>query len=352
MNDHQSRPRRLCRGKQFWEPVAESGLSARGLIQPYFLLSGSKLKENIPSLPGRYHWSVDMLIPELDLMLKQGIQAVLLFGLPEEKDPLGKEAHAATGVIQQAVRQIKKSIPELTVITDVCLCAYTDHGHCGILRRGTRDEGPSTRAVAKRPKSLRETNGKACSFEIDNEATLEVLAKIAVSHAEAGADLVAPSAMADRQVEAIRAALDKEGHCQTGIMGYSAKFASAFYQPFRAAVKSAPAFGDRRSYQLNPANRQQALREVELDIQEGADIVMVKPALSYLDIIREVKNRFSVPLAAYNVSGEYAMVKAVAGNNPEAEKELVWEILLSIKRAGADIIISYWARQAAQWLQV
>lgn len=275
-------------------------------------------------MPGVFRFSIDELVKEVEEVAKLGIPAVLLFGIPERKDEWGSEAYDENGIIQQAVRALKRAVPELIVITDVCLCEYTSHGHCGIVK-----ETP---------------NG----FEVDNDATLEVLAKEAVSHAAAGSDIVAPSDMMDGRVKAIREALDENGFSHVPIMSYSAKMASAFYGPFREAAESAPQFGDRRGYQMDFANKREALREIALDLEEGADIVMVKPALAYLDLIAAVRERFDVPIAAYNVSGEYAMVKAAAKMGWLDEERIVWEILTAIKRAGADLIITYFAKDVAK----
>lgn len=275
-------------------------------------------------MPGVFRFSIDELVKEVEEVAKLGIPAVLLFGIPERKDEWGSEAYDENGIIQLAIRTIKRAVPELIVITDVCLCEYTSHGHCGIVR-----ETP---------------NG----FEVDNDATLEVLAKEAVSHAAAGADMVAPSDMMDGRVKAIREALDENGFSHVPIMSYAAKMASAFYGPFREAAESAPQFGDRRGYQMDFANKREALREIALDLEEGADIVMIKPALAYLDIIAAARERFDVPIAAYNVSGEYAMVKAAAKMGWLDEERIVWEILTAIKRAGADLIITYFAKDVAR----
>jgi len=274
-------------------------------------------------MPGIYRFSMAELNEEIAEVTGLKIPAVLLFGLPKHKDSFGSQAYATDGIVQQAVRAIKKSVPQLVVATDVCLCQYTDHGHCGVIRNRT----------------------------VENDETLELLSRIAISHAEAGADIVGPSAMMDGQVQAIRQALDRRGFQETAIMAYSAKFASAFYGPFREAAESSPLWGDRRSYQMDPPNRMEAMREIEMDIKEGADIVMVKPALSYLDVIRDVRNRFRQPLAAYNVSGEYAMIKAAGQNGWLDDKQVALETLTAIKRAGANVIITYFAKDAAKWLR-
>ena len=316
------RLRRLRRNETIRRMVRETSLSVDDLIYPLFVTAGKGVRREIPSMPEVFQLSVDNLVKEAREIAGLGIPAVLLFGLPEKKDPMGKEAYSDCGVVQTAVRAIKDAEPELVVITDVCLCEYTDHGHCGIL------------------------NGK----EVDNDATLDVIAKSAVSHARAGADIVAPSDMMDGRVGAIRAALDEEGLDQTAIMSYAAKYASAFYGPFREAADSAPAFGDRRSYQMDPPNVNEALRETALDIDEGADIVMVKPAMAYLDVVRRVRDAFDVPVAAYNVSGEYSMVKAAEKLGWIDGGRVMMEMLVSIKRAGANLVITYAAKYAARKL--
>jgi len=316
------RLRRLRRTEAIRRLVAETALSPSELVCPLFVIHGRGVKNEIESMPGIYQFSVDLLTQEARDVAALGIKAVILFGIPESKDDVGSGAYDPDGVVQQAIHVIKESPSDLAVITDVCLCEYTSHGHCGVVADG----------------------------EVDNDRTLELLARTALSHAEAGADIVAPSAMMDGRVAAIRAALDAAGHETTPIMAYSAKYASAFYGPFRDAAESAPQFGDRRSYQMDPPNAREALREVEQDIAEGADMVMVKPALAYLDVIRRVRDRFDHPLAAYNVSGEYSMVKAAAARGWLDERRTVTEILTAVKRAGADIIITYHAREAAGWL--
>ncbi|MCL4459959.1 MAG: porphobilinogen synthase [Chloroflexi bacterium] len=317
------RLRRLRHSETLRRMVRETELSVDDFIYPFFVVHGTGVKEEISSMPGVFHLSVDQLSREAEQVATLDIPAVLLFGLPASKDPLGSEAYDPHGIVQEAVRALKRNLPELMVITDVCLCEYTSHGHCGVIIDG----------------------------QVDNDETLEVLARTAVSHAEAGTDIVAPSDMMDGRVAAIRAALDENGFKNIAIMAYAAKYASSFYGPFREAAESAPQFGDRRGYQMDPANVREALREVELDIIEGADIVMVKPALAYLDVISKVKQAFPYPLAAYNVSGEYAMVKAAARNGWLDEQKVTLEILTSIKRAGANLIISYHALEVAQWLR-
>jgi porphobilinogen synthase len=303
--------------------VRETRLSPSRFIYPLFVTHGQGIRQAIEPMPGCYHLSLDLLPEEVHEVVNLGIPAVLLFGLPPEKDPAGTGAYDPEGIIQEAVRVIKKEAPHLLVITDVCLCEYTDHGHCGIIENG----------------------------RVDNDKTLELLARTALSQAQAGADLVAPSAMMDGQVRAIREILDATGMQNVLIMGYAAKYASSFYGPFRVAADSTPQFGDRHSYQMDPANRRMAMREIETDIAEGADIVMVKPALAYLDVIREARERFDYPLAAYNVSGEYSMVKAAARLGWVDEKSVTLELLTAIQRAGADIIISYHAKELARWLR-
>lgn len=318
----QLRLRRLRRTEFLRELVRENYVDVKDLILPMFVIEGSDIKQEIPSMPGVFRFSPDKLIPEVTEIASLGIPGVILFGIPEHKDESGSAAYNPRGVIQQAVYKIKKSVPELLVITDICLCEYTSHGHCGII---TDDE-------------------------VDNDRTLSVLAKVALSHVEAGADMVAPSDMMDGRVKIIRSILDEKGFERTPIMAYSAKYASSFYGPFRDAADSTPQFGDRRSYQMDPPNLREALREIEQDINEGADIIMVKPALSYLDVIRKARDTFNHPLATYNVSGEYAMVKAAVKQGWLDEKRVVMEILTSIKRAGADIIITYHAKDVAGWL--
>ncbi len=317
------RPRRLRSNETIRRMVRETLLTVDDLIYPLFVIAGKGIKNEIPSMPGCYQESVDMVVKSAKEVFDLGIPAVILFGIPEDKDEVGSHAYREDGVIQQAIKAIKDKVPDLYIITDVCLCEYTSHGHCGIVKGN----------------------------EILNDPTLELLQKEAVSHARAGADMVAPSDMMDGRVKAIRDALDREGFSHIPIMSYAAKYASAFYGPFREAAQSAPQFGDRRSYQMDPPNRREALREVRLDIEEGADIVMVKPALSYLDIISDVKRNFDLPVAAYNVSGEYSLVKAGARLGWIDEKRIVMEILTSIKRAGADLILTYFAKDVARWLR-
>lgn len=321
------RPRRLRRTEQLRRMVSETRLSPADFIYPLFVVHGQGIRSEIPSMPGNYHLSPDMLSAEVDQLLALGIPGVLLFGLPAAKDEYGTEAYAEEGIVQQATKVIKRAAPAMLVVTDVCLCEYTSHGHCGVL-------------VARQG-----------GVEVDNDSTLELLARTALSQAAAGADIVAPSDMMDGRVGSIRRALDEQGFTDTAIMAYSAKYASAFYGPFRAAADSAPQAGDRHGYQMDPANVLEALREVEMDVEEGADVVMVKPALSYLDVIARVKARFPLPVAAYNVSGEYSMVKAAAQRGWIDGDRVAMEIVTSIKRAGADIIITYHAKEIAAKLR-
>jgi porphobilinogen synthase len=314
--------RRLRRTEALRRLVRETQLDPADFIYPLFV--NERLRESAPigSMPGQRQWAVGEVAREAERSARLGIGGILLFGIPAEKDELGSQAYAEQGIVQQAIRAIKSSVPNLLVITDVCLCEYTSHGHCGLIRDG----------------------------EVDNDATLELLAREAVSHAAAGADVVAPSDMMDGRVGALRAALDAQGFRDVPLLAYAAKFASAFYGPFREAAESAPQFGDRRAYQLDPANGREALREVALDVDEGADIVMVKPALPYLDVLARVRDRCDLPIAAYNVSGEYAMLKAAAANGWLDERRATLELLTGIKRAGADIVITYSAPEAAVWL--
>jgi porphobilinogen synthase len=317
------RARRLRANETLRRMVRETRLSVDDLILPLFVCPGSKVERPVGSMPGVAQLSVDRVVEKAKGARDLGIPAVLLFGIPEMKDHLGSEAFNDKGVVQRAVRALKEQVPGLVVITDVCLCEYTDHGHCGVIVEG----------------------------DVDNDATCDLLAKEALSHAKAGADIVAPSDMMDGRVSVIREALDDDGFSNVPIMAYAAKFASAFYGPFREAAESAPQFGDRRSYQMDPANGDEAVREVQLDIDEGADIVMVKPALAYLDLVWRVKEAFGYPVAAYNVSGEYAMIKAAAANGWLDEERTMMEALTAIRRAGADLIITYFAEDAARLLR-
>ena len=316
------RPRRLRASESIRAMVRETILTPADFVYPLFIVPGQSVKKEISSLPGCYHLSADMAVAEAKAAYALGIPAVLVFGLPEYKDEQGSSAWDPDAPVQQAIARIKDAQPELAVISDVCLCEYTSHGHCGLIAGG----------------------------DVDNDATLPLIARTALSHAKAGADMVAPSDMMDGRVRAIREGLDAASYHKVSIMAYSAKFASAYYGPFREAADSAPQFGDRRGYQMDPANGREAIKEVELDIEEGADIVMVKPALAYLDLVRQVKDSFLLPVAAYNVSGEYAMVKAAAAKGWVDERRIVLETLTGIKRAGADIIITYHALDAVRWL--
>jgi porphobilinogen synthase len=316
------RPRRLRKNENFRRLVRETRLAADHLICPFFVVPGKGVRKPIPSMPGCEQLSPDVLVTEVKACKALGIPAVLLFGIPEKKDEAATGAFARDGIVQQAVRRIKDQAPDILVVTDLCLCAYTSHGHCGMLDRG----------------------------DVDNDLTLEVLAETAVSQVRAGADMVAPSAMMDGQVGAIREALDEAGFTVAPIMAYAAKYASCFYGPFRDAAESAPQFGDRKSYQMDPANGDEAMREMMLDVEEGADILMVKPALPYLDVIRRAREEFDLPIAAYQVSGEFAMIKAAAERGWLDEKRALWESLIAIRRAGADMIITYFARDAARMM--
>jgi porphobilinogen synthase len=319
----QLRLRRLRKTEMLRKLIQENRVDIGDLLYPLFVVEGKGIKQAVSAMPGIFRFSPDQLPPEIEEIAGLKIPAVLLFGIPEHKDELGSSAYDPEGVVPQAVKTIKHAAPELLVITDVCLCEYTSHGHCGVV----------------------------VGDQIDNDQTLPLLAKIALCHAEAGADIVAPSDMMDGRVKAIRAILDENGFQHLPILSYAAKYASAFYGPFREAAESAPQFGDRRSYQMDYHNRREALREIEQDINEGADIIMIKPALAYLDVIRQARNTFNCPLAAYNVSGEYAMVKAAADQGWLDEKQIVMEILTAIKRAGADIILTYHAKDVARWLR-
>jgi porphobilinogen synthase len=315
--------RRLRRTKALRDLVRETTLTPGQLIQPLFVVAGEGVREEVDSMPGVERFSISELVAEATELASVGVGAVLLFGIPSQKDETGSGAYDNEGVVQMAVRALKEAHPDLVVITDVCLCEYTSHGHCGFVRDG----------------------------EVDNDITVELLAKTAISHAEAGADVVAPSDMMDGRVGVIRHQLDEEGHPRVAIFSYSAKYASAFYGPFRDAAESTPEFGDRRGYQLDPANGAEAVREAKLDLEEGADMLLVKPATAYLDIVRRVKEETGAPLAAYHVSGEYSMLKAAAENGWIDERAAVLETLTSIRRAGADAIVTYYAKEAAAWLQ-
>jgi len=327
-----NRPRRLRTTPALRAMVRETELNARDFIYPLFVRHGQGRSE-IRSMPGIYQLSVEEAVREAETAMRSGVNAVILFGIPAEKDPIGLENFAPDGIVQQAIRAIKKEIPEMIVVTDVCLCEYTDHGHCGILNTGEHFQ-------ASLPESY-----------VLNDPTLDVLAKVAISHAESGVDIVAPSGMMDGMVAAIRGALDNAGYGNLPILSYAVKYASSFYGPFREAAEGAPKFGDRKSHQMDPANVREALREAALDVEEGADMLMVKPALAYLDVIRVVKDAFpESPMAAYNVSGEYAMIKAAAANGWIDEAKVTLETLTAMKRAGADLILTYHALDAAKWL--
>ena len=317
------RPRRLRRTAALRNMVRETRLGVEGLIYPMFVCPGANVRREVSSMPGIFQQSVDQAVEECREVAGLGIPAIILFGLPEKKDATGSEAYAPDGAVQRAITAIRKAVPGMVIVSDVCLCEYTDHGHCGIV------EGQ----------------------EILNDPTLDLLARAAVSHARAGADIVAPSDMMDGRVAAIRRALDAGGHAEIAILSYAAKYCSGFYGPFREAADSAPQFGDRRSYQMDPGNAREALREVAQDLDEGADMVIVKPALPYLDIVQRVRAEFDVPVGAYNVSGEYAMVKAAARNGWIDEQRVVLEILTGIQRAGADLILTYHAKDVARWLK-
>jgi porphobilinogen synthase len=316
------RPRRLRMTPPIRRMVKETCVTVDDLIYPVFVKHGKGEREPIPSMVNQYRLSVDAMVKEAEEVLSLGIPALILFGLPRKKDELGSEAYARDGIVQQAVAAVKDRVPELLVFTDVCLCQYTDHGHCGIIKDG----------------------------RVDNDTTLEILSRVALSHAESGADFVAPSDMMDGRVKAIRDTLERNGFKETGILAYAVKYASSFYGPFREAADSVPQFGDRASYQINPANAREALKEASLDVEEGADIIMVKPALPYLDIIHRVRDHINLPVAAYNVSGEYAMVKAAAQRGWIEGNKVMMEMLLSIKRAGADLILTYFAKEVARLL--
>lgn len=349
------RLRRLRKTASLRNLIAQTNLNAANFVMPYFVIEGRNKKQPIESMPGIFRFSYDKLPSEIEELARLGVKAVILFGIPEHKDNEGKGAYREDGVIQKAVIALKKLFPDLIVVTDVCLCGYTNHGHCGIIKISHQSPG-----FTSHQSSIQVTGNRRLATEgliIDNDETLKVLSKVALSHAHAGADIVAPSSMMDGQVGYIRQNLDKNGFKDTAIMGYSAKFASNFYGPFREAAASSMRFGDRKSYQIDFRNTEEPLREIEIDINEGADIVMVKPALSYLDIIAKAREKFNVPIAAYNVSGEYSMVKAycekleVGSLKLGMEKEIALEILTAIKRAGADIIISYHTKEAAKWLR-
>lgn len=323
MNFPSHRPRRMRRTEGLRRLIRETHFSLSQLIAPYFVKQDIGEKEPIECMPGQFRWSPEALLGELEEIQNLGLGSILLFGLPSEKDDSGRASYdSKRGIVQETLRLIRKNFPELVVITDVCLCAYTSHGHCGVINQ---------------------------KGEIENDASVQVLQKIALSHAEAGADIVAPSDMMDGRVKAIRETFDQNGYKSAGILSYAAKYASAFYGPFREAAGSAPSFGDRQSYQMDPANREEAMREIEMDINEGADMVMVKPALAYLDVILEAKKRFAFPVAGYSVSGEYAMIKAASEAGFLDEKKAVLETLIAIRRAGAQVILTYYAKEISLW---
>ncbi len=316
------RPRRMRRTESLRRMVRETRLSPDNLVYPLFAVPGEGVKKEVVSMPGVFQLSIDQIVAECEQVHGLGIPAVILFGIPDHKDAEGSEAYAEAGIVQETVRAVKRAVPELTVVTDVCLCEYTDHGHCGVIKEN----------------------------DVDNDATVALLVQEAVSHARAGADMVAPSDMMDGRVAAIRAGLDEQGFEMTPILSYSTKFASAYYGPFRDAAESVPQFGDRRSYQMDPANAREALRESLIDVAEGADMVMVKPALAYLDIIRDISESVDVPVAAYNVSGEYSMIKAAESAGWIDGEKVMMETLTAIRRAGADLILTYFAKDAARIL--
>lgn len=317
------RPRRLRTSAQLRKMVRETRMDKSSLIYPVFFMDGTDRVEEIPSLPGQYRCTVDRMEEILDPVVASGVGSILLFGIPEEKDEKGSQAYAENGIVQRALRKAKEKYPELFLIADVCMCEYTSHGHCGVL----------------------------CGHDVDNDRTLDLLAATALSQVEAGADMVAPSDMMDGRIRAIRECLDRNGHCSTPIMSYAVKFASAFYGPFREAAGSAPSFGDRQGYQMDYHNRREAMKEAMLDVEEGADILMVKPAMSFLDLVREIKDATDLPMATYSVSGEYAMVKAAAGNGWLDEERIVCEMAASAFRAGADLYITYFAKELAGFME-
>ncbi|MBM7605734.1 porphobilinogen synthase [Metabacillus litoralis] len=323
MNIEFTRHRRLRNSDSMRSILRETHLRAEDFIYPIFAVEGENKKNEVPSMPGVFHLSLDLLNAEIEEIVSLGIKSIILFGVPEEKDDVGTQAYHDNGIVQRATRQVKEAFPELVVVADTCLCQYTDHGHCGIVENG----------------------------KILNDPTLDLLARTAVSQAKAGADIIAPSNMMDGFVAAIRYGLDEAGFEHIPIMSYAVKYASAFYGPFRDAAHSTPQFGDRKTYQMDPANRDEALREAQSDIEEGADFLIVKPALAYLDIIRDVKNNFNAPVVAYNVSGEYSMIKAAAQNGWVDEKAMVMEMLIGMKRAGVDLVITYFAKDVARWLK-
>ena len=348
------RMRRLRAREGLRRMVRETRLHPASLVQPLFVRPGKGVADPIPSMPGQFQYSPDRLVARCREIAPLDLGGVILFGIPDRKDPRGSRAWAKDGIVQQGVRALKQALPDLVVMTDVCLCEYTNHGHCGILGKSPRSLPGRQTGMVHGPQPRRLRHGPSTidhAANVDNDTTLELLAKTAVSHARAGADMVAPSDMMDGRVKAIRGALDGEGFANLPVMSYAAKYCSVLYAPFRDAAGSAPRSGDRRSYQMDPANADEALREVALDIAEGADIVMVKPALACGDVIRRVKDEFGVPVAAFSVSGEYAMVKAAAARGWLNERAAAMELLTGVRRAGADIILTYWATDAARWLE-
>jgi porphobilinogen synthase len=328
------RPRRLRLNRNLRALVRENALSADDLIYPFFVRPGQDIQQPISSMPGQYQWSVDRLVLEAQTLSDLGIRAIILFGIPETKDAVGSDNYSNTGIVPQTIRAVKKALPEMVVISDMCFCEYTDHGHCGIINSTDNDH----------------YNRQLPDGYLLNDPTLQLLGRASVVHAQAGADIIAPSGMIDGMVGGIRTALDEAGYSHVSIMSYAAKYASAFYGPFREAAESPPSFGDRSQYQMDPANRREALKEVDLDVRQGADILMVKPALPYLDVLRDIRLAYDLPLAAYQVSGEYAMIQAAAMNGWLDLKRSALESLLAIKRAGAEMILTYFAKDAALWL--
>lgn len=342
------RPRRLRQSEQLRRMVRETRIDAASLIYPMFVMDGENRVEAIDAMPGQYRWTVDRMGEALDRLAESGVTRVMLFGIPEKKDPMGSQAYAEDGVVQRAVRRAKLLHPELYVVTDVCMCEYTSHGHCGILCGGPRE---GSRVFAAGDGVLANRAPAPCGCDVDNDRTLEYLAKTALSHVEAGADMVAPSDMMDGRVRAIRECFDRNGHADAPIMSYAVKYASSFYGPFREAAGSAPSFGDRKTYQMDYHNRREGLREALLDVEEGADIIMVKPAMNYLDMIREVRDAVNLPVAAYSVSGEYAMVKAAAARGWVDEAGIVCEMAAAVYRAGAGIYLTYFAEDLARYIR-
>jgi len=342
--DLAARPRRLRSNPVLRKMVRETRMDRSSLIYPMFVMDGENTVEEISSLPGQFRYTLDRMDEELDRLMEAGVSSVMFFGIPAVKDEVGSQAYAADGIVQRALHHAREQYPDLYLITDVCMCEYTSHGHCGVLvpnPAGAHDQAHAGTAY-------HEHCGDGCAYYVDNDQTLELLAKTALSHVEAGADMVAPSDMMDGRVAAIRSRLDEHGHVTAPIMSYAVKYASSFYGPFREAAGSAPSFGDRKSYQMDYHNRREGIREALLDIDEGADIIMVKPAMSYLDLVREIRDLTDVPMAAYSVSGEYAMVKAAAGNGWIDEEKVMCEMAVAAYRAGADMYITYYAKELAR----